>query len=90
MAISKETCSEYTELGLQLGLEYNDIQNALSTAKNNSLHLKTFCILQEWKKRAGNDFTFTVLARALENENVGLATVAQKFCYEHVVCAVEE
>lgn len=78
--ISREACLKHTDLGIQLGLTYNSIQSTVgAVGANKQEHLKTFYVLQDWKARAGSDFTFTVLARALED--VGLATVAQKFCY---------
>ena len=75
--ISKKVGSKYLDLGIHLGLDNNTVQNAIGNETPD--YKKSFQVLQDWKKRAGNDFTFTVLAKALED--MGLTTDAQQFCY---------
>ena len=80
MDISHAACSKYIELGLQLNLSYNVIHSRVGTVGTTKPeHLKMFHVLQEWKGRAASDFTFEVLSKALEE--VGLASVAQDYCY---------
>ena len=74
--------SKYTELGLQLGLSYNwiqsNVENKTSMTRDN---LKALCVLHGWRDRAGEEFTYSELARALEVEEVGLRSVACQICY---------
>ena len=80
MEISQAACSKYIELGLQLDLPYNVIHSRVGAEGiNRSEHLKMFYVLQEWKERAASDFSFEVLSKALED--IGLASVAQNYCY---------
>ena len=80
MDISHAACSKYIELGLQLNLSYSVIHSRVGTVGTTKPeHLKMFHVLQEWKGRAASDFTFEVLSKALEE--VGLASVAQDYCY---------
>ena len=76
MDISHKASYKYLEVGIQLGLTYSTIQNTVGGSRE---HLKTFHVLQEWKARAANEFTFSKLAHALEQ--VGLISLAQEFCY---------
>lgn len=80
LAISKEVCSKYVDLGIELDLPHSTVESTTgAVGASKPEHLKAYYVLQSWKQRAGSDFTFTVLARALED--IGLATVAQNHCY---------
>ncbi len=79
--ISHVACSKYIELGVCLDLSYNEIQSITGgIGSSKPEHLKAFYILQEWKGRAGFEFTFGGLSKALET--VGLTSAAQQYCYE--------
>ncbi len=78
--ISQAACSKYMDLGIRLGLPYTVITSTIGGVGSiKPEHLKMFYVLQEWKGRAANKFTFDVLSEALED--VGLASVAHNFCY---------
>ena len=78
--ISQAACSKYTDVGIRLGLPYSVISSTIGgVGSSKPEHLKMFYVLQEWKERAANKFTFDVLSKALED--VGLASVARNFCY---------
>ena len=82
LKIANAVGSKYTELGLQLGLNYNWIQSNVENKANMTKdNLKALCVLHGWRARAGEEFTYSELARALEVEEVGLRSVACQVCY---------
>lgn len=73
---------KYTELGIQLGLHYKQIQsNVENKASMNKDNLKALWVLHEWKSRSGEDFCYAELAKALEADEIGLHRVAVQVCY---------
>ena len=75
--------SKYTELGIQLGLDYKWIQsNVENKPSMNKDHLKALCVLHEWRSRSGEEFGFAELAKALEAKEIGLNSVAMEICYD--------
>ena len=74
--------SKYTELGIELGLHYkwiqSNIENKASMTRDN---LKALCILHEWRSRAGEEFSYSELAKVLEADQIGLRSVANQICY---------
>ena len=68
------------ELGIGLGLDYQTIANRISRLEGKTAeHLRAFEVLQEWKCRGAS---YAGLARALEE--IGLDSVAMKYCYVRV------
>lgn len=82
LSIADAVGSKYTELGVELSVPYkwiqSNVENRPGMSKDN---LKAMRVLDEWKSRAGEKFTYSELARALETDVVGLRSVAAKFCY---------
>ena len=70
---------DWNEVGIQLGLPYKVVESVCGQMGSHSGHMKGFHILQEWKNRSGDDFTYHHLARALEE--CGLTSIARKYCY---------
>lgn len=81
MDVAWEVGGKWEELGVNLGLDYMVVQNAVSSAGGKPDHMKAFYILQEWKKRNVFKATHRALAKALEES--GLNSCAQKYCYIH-------
>ena len=83
LRIADSVGSKYTELGIQLGLDYKWIQsNVENKPSMNKDHLKALCVLHEWRSRSGEDFGFAELAKALEDKEIGLNSVAMEICYD--------
>ena len=82
LRIADAVGSKYTELGIELGLNYKWIQsNVENKASMNRDNLKALHILHEWRMRAGPEFSYVELAKALEADQIGLRSVAVDVCY---------
>ncbi len=80
MDIAKEVSDKWNEVGISLGIGFKTLQSNIGSLGNTVPdHRKAFLMLQEWKSRAVDSYTYMTLATALE-EN-GLNMCAQKFCY---------
>jgi len=81
LEISRSVCSKYTELGIQLKLLFTEVQSIIGgLGPDKPDHLKAFYILQEWKARAGGDYSYQTLCTAMEH--IGLTSTAHRLCYE--------
>ena len=70
------------QVGINLGLAYQKLQNELETVQFNTLPVnnKAMKMLQLWKDSvAEEDLTYSKLAAALEKN--GLTHCADKYCY---------
>ena len=83
MEVAHSVGPKWEEVGVALDLDFDTVTSVIGSRDGGaSEHLKAFHMLQEWKKRAALDFTFTRLASALEE--AGLNSCAQRHCYmEH-------
>ena len=82
LRIADAVGAKYTELGIELGLNYKWIQsNVENKANMNRDNLKALHILHEWRSRAGPEFSYAELAKALEADQIGLRSVAVEVCY---------
>ena len=79
MEVARAVGPKWEELGIALGLDFGTIKSTVSDVGSKPEHMKAFYILQEWKCRACNNFTYTTLASALEE--AGLQSCAQRYCY---------
>jgi len=78
--VAAEVSEKWPEVGISLGIEYKVLQSNIgSLGTSIPDHRKAFLMLQEWKSRAADAFTYNKLASGLE-EN-GLNSCALKFCY---------
>ena len=80
--LSVHICDRYIELGIELGLEHKVLTNELETGKFTMLQgsKKAMKMLQIWRDSvAEDDFTYSVLAAALENQ--GFVHCAHKYCH---------
>ena len=72
---------KWEEVGVALELDYDTVNSVVGSSDSGKPeHLKAFHMLQEWKRRAAFEFSFTRLAAALEE--AGLSSCAQQHCYE--------
>ena len=82
LRIADAVGAKYTELGIELGLNYkwiqSNVENKASMTRDN---LKALHILHEWRSRAGPEFSYAELAKALEADQIGLRSVAVEVCY---------
>ena len=83
MEVAHSVGPKWVEVGVALELDFDTVTSVIGSRDGGALeHLKAFHMLQEWKRRAALDFTFTRLASALEE--AGLNSCAQRHCYtEH-------
>ena len=80
MEVARSVGPKWEEVGVALDLDFVTVTSVIgSRDEGASEHLKAFHMLQEWKRRAALDFTFTRLATALEE--AGLNSCAQRHCY---------
>ena len=81
MEVSHSVCSKWEELGIALDLDFGTIRSVVGGTGDGSRpeHMRAFYVLQEWKRRAADGFTFARLASALEE--AGLTSCAQQHCY---------
>ena len=80
LAVAMEVSDKWSEVGVSLGIGYKILQSTIGNLGTSAPdHRKAFLMLQEWKSRAAESFTYNTLASALE-EN-GLNSCALKFCY---------
>ena len=73
---------KYNEVGIDLGLMFKDLQNALETGPSMMLpaNQKALQMLNLWRDKTPEmDFTYSILATALEKN--GLQRLANKHCY---------
>ena len=80
--LSTEIYDKYTEIGMELGLNYEYLQNELETGdfRMKQGSKKAMKMLQLWKQSATKEnFTYAVLADALEKR--GFHKVANEYCY---------
>ena len=66
--LSKDIGEKYDQIGIALGLKYKDLENELETGefKMKSAYKKAMKMLHLWKESATEEFTYAVLAAALE------------------------
>ncbi len=60
------------DVGVELGMEYKDLKNTIENNPKIQHHLQPMEMLQKWRSKAGDSFTYATLASALEE--VGLNT----------------
>ena len=76
---------KYTEIGIELGLDYRVLRNELETGEF-TMHQgskKALKMLQLWRNSVKEDnFTYAVLAAALEKH--GFGHCANKYCYTSI------
>ena len=80
MSIAKDMADHWHEVSIQLGLPNTVVESIIGQFGSDSGHMKGFKLLQEWKRRASDDFTYHNLALALEES--GLISIAKKYCYD--------
>ena len=79
MKIGRKLGVKWMDVGVELGMKYEDLKNTIKDDHNIEHHLKPMDMFQKWKSKAGDSFTYATLASALEE--VGLDTCAQTHCY---------
>ena len=79
MDVAREICDKWEEVGIALAIDYKVLKSVIGGEAAKADHTKAFHMLQEWKSRAGEDFTYEVLSSALED--CGLSSCAQQYCY---------
>ena len=79
--LSKHIGKKYSDIGYELGLGYDCLENELETGiyEMKPADKKAMKMLQLWKKSATKEFTYAVLAAALEKWE--LKSCAEKYCY---------
>ena len=80
MKIGRELGNQWIDVGVALGMGYQDLKNTIDDNPKIAHHLKPMEMFQKWKSKAGDSFTYATLASALEE--VGLDRCAQTHCYE--------
>lgn len=79
MGVAWEITDKWNEVGVSLSIGFKILQSTIGSLGTIPDHMKAFHMLQEWKARAAENYTYQTLASALE-EN-GLRACALKFCY---------
>lgn len=79
MEIAREIGGKWEEVGVALDVDFKVLKSVVASETAKVDHMKAFYMLQEWKGRAADRFTYKTLALALEE--AGLNTCAQTFCY---------
>ena len=79
MEVAHSVGSKWEELGIALDLDFGTIRSVVGADSGRPEHMRAFYVLQEWKYRAAEGFTYGRLASALEE--VGLNRCAQGHCY---------
>ena len=79
MEIAREIGGKWEEVGVALDIDFKVLKSVVASETAKVDHMKAFYMLQEWKGRAADQFTYKTLASALEE--AGLNTCAQMFCY---------
>lgn len=79
MNIAREICEKWEEVGIALAIDYKVLKSVIGGDTSKPDHTKAFHMLQEWKARAEDNFTYQVLSSALED--CGLNSCAQQYCY---------
>ena len=79
MGVAHSVGSKWEELGVALNLDFGTIRSVVGADDGRPEHMRAFYMLQEWKRRAAEGFTFVTLATALEE--AGLNSSAQRHCY---------
>ena len=80
--LSKDIGKNYSDIGYELGLTFNVMENELETGiyEMKPAPMKAMKMLQLWKESVTQEkFTYAVLADALEEK--GLKRYAEKYCY---------
>ena len=80
--VSKDIGDKYEDVGIDLGVAYQTLQNELEIVPFNMLPVnkKAMKMLHLWKKYiTEEELTYSVLAAALEKN--GLRHCADKYCY---------
>ena len=80
--LAKEIGDKYKQVGIDLGLTFQNQQNALETGPyaNAQADQRALKMLNLWQKQSPDkDFTYSILATALENNS--LQRSADKYCY---------
>ena len=75
----------YINIGIELGLKFNVLENELETGQMRTLQgsKKALKMLQLWRESVkDNDLTYSVLAAALEKH--GFENCADKYCYTSI------
>ena len=81
MEIAREIGGKWEEVGVALDIDFKVLRSVVASEIAKADHMKAFYMLQEWKGRAADRFTYQTLASALEE--AGLNTCAQYFCYSN-------
>ncbi len=79
MKVARTVGAKWEEMGVALGLDFGTIKSTVSDVGGRPEHMKAFYVLQEWKGRACEEFTYAKLASALEE--AGMHSCAQIHCY---------
>lgn len=79
MDLAREIGGKWEEVGVALGVGFKALKSVMSSEGAKSDHMKAFYMLQEWSDRAAENFTYEMLASALES--AGLNTCAHEHCY---------
>ena len=80
--LAQDIGNKYTQVGIDLGLTFQDQQNALDTGPYAMLPAdqRALKMLNLWREQSlDKDFTYSILATALENNR--LKRSAEKYCY---------
>ena len=79
MDIAHDIGNKWEEVGVTLGVDYKVLRSVVGSETTKAEHMRAFYMLQEWKGRAAEKFTYKALASALEV--AGLNTCARDHCY---------
>ena len=79
MDIAWEIGGKWEEVGIALDVDFKVLRSVIASETAKADHMKAFYMLQEWRGRAAERFTYSTLASALES--TGLNTCAREHCY---------
>lgn len=80
LTIARDIADSWKEVSIELGLSNSVIESVIEGVKSSPGHMKCYHMLQEWKRRNSDGYTYANLAFALEKS--GLESIAKKYCYE--------
>lgn len=81
MDVAWEIGGKWEEVGIALGVDYKVLKSVVASEVAKADHIRAFNMLQEWKSRAADRYTYSTLSSALES--TGLNTCAREHCYTH-------
>ena len=84
--ICLDISGKYNEIGIELGLQGKVLRDELETGEYKMLQgsKKAIRMLQLWQDSVHDDFTYSVLAAALEKH--GFMRCSLKYCYTSDLC----